>query len=91
MKPLFKYTGGKYAEYKFLKDKLPQTIANYYEPFVGGGGMMFRLNEDNKVRGRYFINDNSKILMDFYSCVGDEELKKQLYEIDDAWEGIKIQ
>lgn len=41
MKPLIKYTGGKYREYDFFKDFLPKEINNYYEPFVGGGGVFF--------------------------------------------------
>lgn len=90
MKPLFKYTGGKYREYKYIKDKMPEVINNYYEPFVGGGGVLFRLNEENKVKGKNFINDNSKILMDFYSCVGNEEFQRELGEVVSAWYAIKI-
>lgn len=85
MKPLFKYTGGKYKEYDEFKDKLPTVINNYYEPFVGAGGVLFRLNEENRVQGINYINDNSKTLTDFYKCVGDYNFKVELGYLFDEW------
>lgn len=85
MKPLFKYTGGKYKEYTHIKDFIPQTINNYYEPFVGGGGVMFRANEEHRISGTNYINDISKSLIDFYSCVGKNEFKLQLNMLNTAW------
>ena len=91
MKPLFKYTGGKYKEYSHIKSLMPPTINNYYEPFVGGGGIMFRLEEDNKIKGNIYINDFSQSLTDFYKCVSNynEEFKKELYKINTAWNAVK--
>ena len=34
-KPLIKYTGGKYDEYKYFEKEIPDNINNYYEPFFG--------------------------------------------------------
>ena len=61
-KPLFKYKGGKYEEYKKFNNFLPKTINNYYEPFFGSGGVFFRLQNENKIKGSSFINDYSKSL-----------------------------
>lgn len=41
IKPLFKYTGGKFKEYTHINRFFPEKVKNYYEPFVGGGGVMF--------------------------------------------------
>ena len=89
MKPLFKYTGGKYKEYSHIKELMPPTINNYYEPFVGGGGVMFRLKEDDRIKGKIFINDFSESLTDFYKCIGKEEFKLELEKISAAWNAIK--
>ena len=89
MKPLFKYTGGKYKEYSHIKSLMPPTINNYYEPFVGGGGVMFRLKEDDRIKGKIFINDFSESLTDFYKCIGKEEFKLELEKISAAWNAIK--
>lgn len=89
MKPLFKYTGGKYKEYTYIKGLMPPTINNYYEPFVGGGGVMFRLKEDNKIKGKIFINDFSSSLTDFYKCIGKSDFKNELEKISTAWNAVK--
>ena len=66
MKPLIKYTGGKYREYPLFKDYIPNKINNYYEPFFGGGGVFFRLKENNLIEGTSYVSDISKDLIDFY-------------------------
>ena len=89
MKPLFKYTGGKYKEYSNIKDLMPPTINNYYEPFVGGGGIMFRLKEDDRIQGKIFINDFSASLTDFYKCIGNGNFKNELLKISTAWNAVR--
>ena len=85
IKPLIKYTGGKYDEYKSFKDEIPEKINNYYEPFFGGGGVFFRLHNEGKIEGKSYINDLSKDLMDFYKNVCNDRFKKELVKISDAW------
>ena len=50
-KPLIKYTGGKYDEYKYFEKEIPDNINNYYEPFFGGGGVFFQLHNAKKING----------------------------------------
>ena len=59
LKPLIKYSGGKFNEYDKFKQFFPEQIDNYYEPFFGGGGVFFRLHNDGKVKGYNYINDYS--------------------------------
>lgn len=65
MNTLIKYPGGKEKELKVIKPMLPQNINNYYEPFVGGGAVLWHLNLGN----RKFINDISRDLVNFYICI----------------------
>lgn len=88
MKPLIKYTGGKYKEYDSFKEHIPKEINNYYEPFFGGGGVMFRLLEDNKIKGSINVSDISEDLIEFYNSVGKEEIKTEVKKIEEAWESI---
>ena len=60
MKPLIKYPGGKYKEYEKIKQFFPKEINNYYEPFFGGGGVFFRLKNENKIQER---NDKNELLL----------------------------
>jgi DNA adenine methylase len=89
MKPLIKYTGGKYKEYDKIKQFFPTEINNYYEPFFGGGGVFFRLKNENKISGESYINDFSKSLIDFYKSVSGNTIEVELYKISDAWDLIR--
>lgn len=88
MKPLIKYTGGKYKEYLQIKEYFPSKINNYYEPFFGGGGVFFRLKEENKINGVSFLSDISDDLIDFYKCVGKAKFETEINKIEKAWEEI---
>lgn len=46
MKPILKYPVGKSKEIKFFKDFIPQKFDKYIEPFFGGGGLFFHLEND---------------------------------------------
>ena len=88
-KPLFKYTGGKYEEYKKINNFLPKTINNYYEPFFGSGGVFFQLQNENKIKGGSFINDYSTSLMDFYSSVTHDGFATELSRLSNKWNEIR--
>ena len=88
MKPLIKYTGGKYKEYLQIKDFFPNEINNYYEPFFGGGGVFFRLKEENKIKGDSFLSDISADLIDFYNCIGKDEFETEIWKIEKSWNEI---
>lgn len=74
MKPYLKWAGGKEAELKFIRPRLPHDIQRYFEPFVGGGAVFLDLAEVNKAQ-EYFINDISFELMTFYSYLKNENKK----------------
>lgn len=89
IKPLIKYTGGKYKEYDKFKTFLPLKIENYFEPFFGGGGVLFRLHNEDKIKKSIFINDISESLVDFYTAIKKPEFIDTLYALSDAWDYIR--
>ena len=89
-RPLIKYTGGKYGEYKYFKKEIPDRINNYYEPFFGGGGVFFRLHNAKKINGDSYINDISKDLMDFYRNVTNKKFLYEIMRLSDNWECVKV-
>ena len=80
--PLIKYPGGKEKELCYILPALPQSIDNYYEPFVGGGAVYFSVNASN-----YYINDKSYELVALYTMVKDqnEEFFNKLNAIEYNW------
>ena len=67
-KPFVKWAGGKRQIIDKLKQYIPEEFNTYYEPFVGGGALLFELSPKDAV-----INDSNKELMNVYECLKDEK------------------
>ena len=61
-KPFVKWAGGKRQIMDKLKSYIPYEFNTYYEPFVGGGALLFELSPKNAV-----INDFNKDLYNLYA------------------------
>ena len=67
-KPIVKWAGGKRQIIEILKNYLPKEFNTYYEPFVGGGALLFELSPKKAV-----INDSNKELINVYKVLCDED------------------
>ena len=83
MKPLIKWTGGKYREIKILEKFLPNKYKFYIEPFFGGGALFFHLQPS-----KAFINDISTELMCFYKYLKElnQKFKSELEKLASFWD-----
>lgn len=79
MNPIVKWAGGKNQLVPKLTNMLPDSYNDYYEPFIGGGAMLFALEPGNA-----HINDINKELIHMYKTVRDnlDELIATLSRID---------
>ena len=68
--PLLKWVGGKRQLLPELTAKMPRTFNTYFEPFIGGGAVLFHLQPKNAV-----INDFNTELINVYEKVGNIERK----------------
>lgn len=82
--PFFKWVGGKRQIADIILDEFPSEIENYYEPFVGGGAMLFRVLQEYPNLDRVFINDSNSDVVWAYSYVRDtiDKLIEALKEIE---------
>jgi DNA adenine methylase len=67
-KPFLKWVGGKTQIIEDVMQLFPQTITNYYEPFLGGGSVLLALLSLIKqgkitVEGTIFANDKNLIYL----------------------------
>lgn len=69
MNPIVKWAGGKRQVMEELKKHLPENFNNYYEPFIGGGALLFELAPNHAI-----INDVNHELISIYQCLKDAEL-----------------
>ena len=63
-KPFVKWAGGKRQIIDKLKSFVPEQFNTYYEPFVGGGALLFELSPKNAVINDYnkeLINENRQL------------------------------
>ena len=67
-KPFVKWAGGKRQVIDELKKYVPYEYNTYYEPFIGGGALLFELSPKNAV-----INDSNQELMNVYQCIKDDK------------------
>lgn len=87
MVPFVKWAGGKRQLLVQIKERMPASYNNYFEPFVGGGAVLFELLPTNAV-----INDINKALINAYRqiCNAPEAFLLKLKELDEAiWEDGK--
>lgn len=73
MTSFIKWAGGKQSLYSSIKKYLPYEITHYYEPFVGGGGMLFNIISDYKPEV-IVINDINKRLINCYKEIRDNPI-----------------
>lgn len=73
--PVVKWVGGKRQILSEIKKYIPKNISTYYEPFVGGGAVLFDLQPSKAV-----INDVNGELINLYQVIKDnvESLIKDL-------------
>lgn len=85
--PFVKWAGGKRQLIPQIRERMPEQFNNYYEPFVGGGAVIFELLPENAV-----INDINRALINAYQMICDhpQEFLKEINRLDaEMWEDGK--
>ena len=77
LRPILKWVGGKRQLLSSIRPLVPQEYDTYYEPFIGGGAVLFDLQPEKAV-----INDSNTELINVYECIRDHpaDLVKLLKE-----------
>lgn len=85
--PFVKWAGGKRQLLPQIQERMPQKYHKYYEPFVGGGAVIFELLPQNAL-----INDINKSLINAYRqiCNEPDAFLKEINRLDsEIWEDGK--
>lgn len=85
--PFVKWAGGKRQLITQIRERMPEKYNDYYEPFVGGGAVIFDLLPANAL-----INDINKALINTYRIICNESdaFLKEVNRLDnDMWEDGK--
>ena len=85
--PFVKWAGGKRQLIPQIRERMPEQFNNYYEPFVGGGAVIFELLPENAV-----INDFNRALINAYQiiCEDPQAFLLEINRLDtEMWEDGK--
>ena len=65
--PVIKWSGSKRSQAERIKKFLPESFDKYYEPFIGGGSMLYAINPEKAVCG-----DICRPLIDLWNKIKNE-------------------
>ncbi|MDY0139074.1 MAG: Dam family site-specific DNA-(adenine-N6)-methyltransferase [Candidatus Izemoplasmatales bacterium] len=73
--PFVKWAGGKTQLLEMIEKHLPEKFNRYFEPFVGGGALLFKIQPKS-----FSINDMNSELICVYECFQNDGLFSSLKE-----------
>jgi len=83
IQPFVKWAGGKRQLLNKINGKLPANFKTYYEPFVGGGAVLFDIQHKLSV-----INDINSHLISAYKNIRDNPV--DLMNLSDDFDSVKL-
>lgn len=81
MSPVVKWAGGKRQILDKLNNYIPTKFNTYYEPFIGGGALLFDISPQKAV-----INDSNEELMNVYKVLLDYDKYTKMCKILNKYE-----
>ena len=77
--PFVKWAGGKRQLLDRISERMPKSYNNYFEPFIGGGAVLFELQPQKAV-----INDINSALMNAYKiiCGKPQDFIREIKKLD---------
>jgi len=74
--PFVKWVGGKRGLLSQIIPLLPKKFNNYFEPFVGGGALFFKLYSQGKLKDKgVFLSDINSELINTYNVIKNNPLQ----------------
>jgi len=91
IKPFLKWVGGKTQILDEVLELIPETIHNYYEPFLGGGSVLLGVLSKKKILGKVYASDvNDKTIALFKNIQTNlEDFLNELKKLVDKYNSIK--
>lgn len=83
MNPVIKWSGSKRTQSEIIKTYLPNMFDTYYEPFIGGGSMLYAINPSKS-----FCGDICAPLIDLWNEIKNNP-EKLAYEYEIRWKRLK--
>lgn len=87
---LVKWTGSKRLQAEEIVRRFPRHIESYYEPFVGGGSVLYRLLKSNIKVNRYRCSDTCRPLIELWRLVKDNP-RELVLRYEEMWRRLQVE
>ena len=67
--PVIKWTGSKRSQSEEIIKRFPKSIETYYEPFIGGGSVLFQLLHSDVSVENYICSDINEDLINLWNMI----------------------
>ncbi len=86
--PILKWVGGKSRLLVPLIDSFPKQFGDYFEPFLGGGAVFFRLRKSGA-----FISDINENLIQMYKAIAETpfEVKSAVRDLQKSFDSVEVE
>lgn len=86
--PILKWVGGKSRLLVQLIDSFPRQFGDYFEPFLGGGAVFFRLRKSGA-----YISDINENLIQMYRAIAESpfEVKSAVRELQKSFDSVDVE
>jgi len=89
MQPIIKWSGSKRSQMMQILSHFPTNIETYYEPFVGGGSVLYGVLK-NKLCQKAIASDLCEPLIDMWNAI-KENSDALLYDYTDKWNKLQVE
>ena len=87
--PVIKWSGSKRSQSEEILKHFPKKIRTYYEPFIGGGSVMFQLLNSDIAVERYVCSDKNEDLINLWKAIKCNP-EKLIKSYRDMWNELNI-
>lgn len=87
---LVKWTGSKRLQAEEIVSRFPQKIETYFEPFVGGGSVLYRLLKSDIKVNRYRCSDTCRPLIGLWRMVKDNP-RLLVLRYEEMWRRLQVE
>lgn len=87
---LIKWTGSKRLQAEEIVSRFPKKIETYFEPFIGGGSVLYRLLKSDIKVNQYRCSDTCKPLIGLWRLVKDNP-RKLFLRYEEMWRRLQTE
>ena len=87
IQPVIKWSGSKRSQSEKIVNMFPNNIETYYEPFLGGGSVLYQLMVSNKKVEKFHVSDINNDLISLWKMIQETPMTI-IFGYDKLWKEL---